>query len=216
MSKTVQKLNKLHNPESFIQVNTIKGFKYIDKAGEIVNKYHIKNKPPNFTMNPEALVIEKPQDKIDLLRVTATNFWLKFSKIDSLDMIIGLFQKNTKDVLETLEVTKLSRIGWRNYFIYEFVNDDKFKSYFANLQPIKNNDFISLTVSIKTNKSFKGNLTIVPVAKTDSKTKAILFDIDMFEEGDFAVQSIETKLKEFLTYLKAEDGFLEKINKSFT
>jgi len=33
MSDTIQKLNKLKNPESFIQINTVKGFKYIDKAG---------------------------------------------------------------------------------------------------------------------------------------------------------------------------------------
>ena len=40
MSKTIQKLNTLKNPESFMQINTIKGFKYVDRAGEIVNAYH--------------------------------------------------------------------------------------------------------------------------------------------------------------------------------
>ena len=43
MSKVIQKLNKLKNPESFFQINTIKGFKYVDRAGEIVNAYHKNN-----------------------------------------------------------------------------------------------------------------------------------------------------------------------------
>ncbi len=42
MSKTIKKLNKLNNLESFIQIDTIKGFKYIDRAGEIVNTYYKK------------------------------------------------------------------------------------------------------------------------------------------------------------------------------
>ncbi|MDP2933714.1 MAG: hypothetical protein Q8N81_06325, partial [bacterium] len=67
MTKTIAKLNKLNNPESFIQINTIKGFKYVDKAGEIVNAYHKKNAAPQFAMGLNGLVIEQPKDKIDQL-----------------------------------------------------------------------------------------------------------------------------------------------------
>lgn len=71
MNKVIQKLNKLKNPESFIQLDTIKGFKYIDKAGEIVNIYHRNNSAPKFQMGLNSLVIEQPKDKIDQLKVTA-------------------------------------------------------------------------------------------------------------------------------------------------
>ena len=77
MSKAIQKLNKLKNPESFLQINTIKGFKYVDRAGEIVNAYHKNNLPPQFLMGQNGLVIGQPKDKIDELKVTAQIIWAK-------------------------------------------------------------------------------------------------------------------------------------------
>jgi hypothetical protein len=70
MSQTVQKLNKLKNPESFIQVNTIKGYKYVDRAGEIVNFYYKNNSAPKFIMGLNGLSIEEPKEKIDELKIT--------------------------------------------------------------------------------------------------------------------------------------------------
>ena len=98
MSKAIQKLNKLKNPESFIQVNTIKGFKYVDKAGEIVNAYHKNNSAPQFQMGLNGLVVEQPKDKIDELRVTAQVIWAKFSEINSLDLISTLFAKESENI----------------------------------------------------------------------------------------------------------------------
>ncbi len=40
MSKRIKKLGKLIHDHSFFQINIIKGYKYIDRAGEIVNMYH--------------------------------------------------------------------------------------------------------------------------------------------------------------------------------
>jgi len=80
MSKTIQKLNKLKNPESFIQINTIKGFKYVDRAGEIVNAYHKNNSAPQFQMGLNGLVIEQPKDKIDELKINAQVIWRNLAR----------------------------------------------------------------------------------------------------------------------------------------
>ena len=84
MSNTIQKLNKLKNHESFMQINTVKGFKYIDKAGEIVNQYHTENIVPNFEMNLNGLIIKEPKSKIYELKITSQMIWAKFNEIDSL------------------------------------------------------------------------------------------------------------------------------------
>lgn len=216
MSETIKKLNRLSNSESFIQVNTIKGFKYIDKAGEIVNKYHIKNTAPQFMMGLEGLVIKQPKDKIDQLKITSETIWMKFTKIDSLDMILNLFVQETGQILSILEVDKISRVGWRNHFIFESVNKKKQQEYFERLSTIKGTKFFFGMLDVAINKNFKANLTLQPVVKNDeNKTPGVLFDIDVFKTGEIKSDDILKILKDFRKYLSDKDGFLRIINNTF-
>ena len=216
MSKTIAKLNKLNNPESFIQINTIKGFKYVDKAGEIVNAYHKKNIAPQFAMGLNGLVIEQPKDKIDQLKVTAQVIWEKYSEIDSLDMILNLFSADAEKILKILEVEKISRVGWRNYFVYEFPSKEKQDEYLKKFTVIDNTNPSLVRLKIKTGKDFSANLMIQPVIKNDTdKTHGVLFDVDIFQNGEFEIQNISKSLKEFRQYLADENGFLSVINNTF-
>jgi len=216
MSKTIQKLNKLKNPESFIQINTIKGFKYVDKAGEIVNAYHKNNSAPQFQMGLNGLVIEQPKDKIDELKVTTQVIWAKFNEIDSLDSISTLFAKESESILEILEVEKISRVGWRNYFVHEFLNKEKQDEYLKKFTVIDNTKPTVIRLEIKTSKDFSANLMLQPVIKNDeNKTSGILFDIDIFQNGEFEPKDISKLLREFRQYLADENGFLSIVNNTF-
>lgn len=216
MSKTIQKLNKLKNPESFIQLNTIKGFKYIDRAGEIVNVYHKNNMTPQFQMGPNGLVIEQPKEKIEQLKVTAQVVWAKFSKIDSLDSISNLFTKESEAILKILEVDKISRIGWRNYFIYEFTNEEEQDKYLKKFTVIKGTKPTMVRLEIETGKDFSANLMLQPVIKNDEeKTPGILFDVDIFQKGELGSKDISKALIEFRQYLVDENGFLNVVNSTF-
>lgn len=216
MTKTIAKLNKLKNPESFIQINTIKGFKYVDKAGEIVNAYHKKNTAPQFAMGLNGLVIEEPKEKIDQLKVTAQVIWEKFSEIDSLDMISTLFSTDAENILKILEVDKISRIGWRNYFVYEFDSKEKQDEYLKKFTVIDSTKPSLVRLEIKTGKDFSANLMIQPVIKNDTdKTHGVLFDVDIFQNGEFESKNISKFLKDFRQYLADENGFLNVINNTF-
>ena len=216
MSKAIQKLNKLKNPESFIQVNTIKGFKYVDKAGEIVNAYHKNNSAPQFQMGLNGLVVEQPKDKIDELRVTAQVIWAKFSEINSLDLISTLYAKESENILKILEVEKISRVGWRNYYVHEFLNKEKQNEYLKKFTVIKDTKPTIVRLEIKTDKDFSVNLMLQPIIKNDkSKTAGILFDIDIFQNGEFGPKDISKLLKEFRQYLADENGFLNVVNNTF-
>lgn len=48
MKIKIDKITSLNNIAAFIQINLIKGFKYIDKAREIVSLYHYNNSSPNL------------------------------------------------------------------------------------------------------------------------------------------------------------------------
>ncbi len=216
MTKTIAKLNKLNNPESFIQVNTIKGFKYVDKAGEIVNAYHKKNIAPQFAMGLNGLVIEQPKDKIEQLKITSQVIWEKFSEIDSLDMISNLFSTDAENILKILEVEKISRVGWRNYFVYEFSSKEKQDEYLKKFTVIDKTNPSLVRLEVKTGKDFSANLMIQPVIKNDTnKTHGVLFDIDIFQSGEFDSKSISKILKEFRQYLADENGFLSVVNSTF-
>ncbi len=216
MSKTIQKLNRLNNPESFIQINTIKGFKYIDKAGEIVNAYHKNNVAPQFIMGLTGLVIEKPKDKVGQIKISSQSIWAKFNEIDSLDMISSLFSKEAENILQILEVKKISRVGWRNYFIHEFQNKEKQDEYIQKFKVLEDAKLLVIRLELKTGKDFSANLIIKPVVKNDEeKTPGILFDVDVFKKGEIELKDISTLLKEFKQYLADEDGFLGVVNNTF-
>lgn len=216
MSKTIQKLTKLNNPESFIQINTIKGFKYVDKAGEIVNAYHKNNSAPQFSMNLNGLVIQEPKDKIEQLKITAQVVWAKFAEPDSLDMISTLFSKEAETILNILGVEKISRIGWRNYFVYEFADQAKQDEYLKKFTVIKETKPSIIRLEVKTAKDFNTNLVIQPVVKNDeAKTPGILFDVDVFQTGEIEVSDVSATLKSFRQYLADGNGFLSVINSTF-
>lgn len=206
----------LKNPESFIQVNTVKGFKYIDRAGEIVNLYHKKDAAPQFSMNLNGLIIDEPVEKIDQLKVTSQVFWIKSSTVDSLDMLSTTFAQETKKVLDILAVEKLNRVGWRNYFVHEFKDKDEQEKYLKKFTVIDNTLPLILRLEIKTGKDFSANLVLQPVVKEEeNKTYGVLFDIDVFKNGEIVKSDIGKLLKDFREYLADEDGFLVVVNQTF-
>lgn len=216
MSKVIQKLNKLNNPESFIQVNTIKGFKYVDRAGEIVNAYHKKNVAPLFTMSLNGLVIEEPAEKANQLKITSQALWMKFTEVDSLDMVANIFSKEAEKVFKILEVEEMSRIGWRNYFIYEFADKDAQTKYLAKFTAISDTTPALVKMELKTGKDFGANLVLQPVLKNDdNKTPGVLFDVDVFKSGVIKRSDVGSLLKGFREYLADNNGFLTIVNKSF-
>jgi len=213
MCDKIKKLNNLKRPESFIQINTVKGFKYIDRAGEIVNLYHKKNGPPDFRMGLEGLDITKPKDKIAVLKITPQILWMKFTEVDSLDMVSNLFSTEAKEILSILDIEKIARIGWRTYFIYEFSNPSDQTKCFKKLTNLDDGQVEFVKLAIETQKKFKLMLRVQPVVKTeDQNTHSILFDVDIFESGEFTEGRIDSKLKEFNNYLKNEN-FLATLNK---
>lgn len=216
MGKIIQKINKLKNPENFFQINTIKGFKYIDKAGEIVNEYHTNDEFPKFSMGLEGLIIQNPREKIEILKVTSQTIWMKFSEVDSLDMTSRIFSEEASKIVKILEIEKISRVGWRNYFIYDFVNKEKQEEYFKKLISIKNLKLSVANFKITTDKKFDINLIIQPVVKNDGqKTPGVLFDVDIFQTDNLEIDKISSILESFRNYILDEKGLVEILNETF-
>lgn len=210
MSDKIKKLNKLQHPSSFIQLNTIRGFKYVDKAGEIVNEYHNKNTPPEFVMNLNGLVIKNPSSTLDELRITPNTIWARLESAGSLEQIESAFQKNVETITSILEIEKVKRFGWRNYYIFECQSKEEMGGYFKKSSSITMGNLTYLEISIKKG-DIEANVRIKQMIKVDDSEKyGVLFDIDTFMNKEVEVSEIKNLSGQFKTFLKKD--FLSLVN----
>ena len=214
MTQVINKLGELKKIKSFIQINTIKGFKYVDRAGEIVNRYCKNDKAPEFVMNLQGLNIKKPIEKISEIKISSNVIWCFFEEIDTFDSLIYLFNTESSNILEILDINKVSRIGWRNHFVYECKNIEEQKKYLNKFQISDNLKMYNISFKIDTKKDFEANLFIQPVVKEDKeyKTYGLFFDIDIYKCGEIDIDNIKNILSEYNSYLKDNEGFLKILN----
>jgi hypothetical protein len=217
MKNIINKIGNLKNSQSFFQINTIKGFKCIDKAGEIINYYHNGDKPPIYQMNHlnGLLIIYTPKVKIDTLRVTSEAICAKFSDVDSLDSISDIFVKESEEIMKILEIKTFARIGWRNNFIYEVgdrTNLSKVYEYLNKYSTDGNLKVSDIKFEIETKTDFKAVLIVKAVIKNDNNTVGLLFDIDTYKAEAMNISEITKYIDKFKTYLRAEDKFIKIVN----
>ncbi|PIZ76300.1 hypothetical protein COY05_01505 [Candidatus Peregrinibacteria bacterium CG_4_10_14_0_2_um_filter_38_24] len=210
----IKKLNNLVHAESFLQVNFIKGYKYIDRAGEVVNLfYDEKNLPPKFQMDRNFLVIQKQQKLNEEYRLSVGDFWMHSVSPTGLDAVATNYENLVEKVLNVIDVTKINRLGWRNYFVYECDKSTMDGTHFSKL--LNNSDFeLSEVVFSKALSSFTFNFRISRVVKEKTPdTQGLLFDVDCFKKYDQEtdVSKIKSDLKKMRETMQAE-GFLAVVN----
>jgi hypothetical protein len=212
MSDRIDKIQKLNNVESFLQVNFVKGYKYVDKAGEIVNYFHKGNIPPKFRMGLNGLEIFNLEDKIDTIKISSSNFWAHFLVSDSFEQIDDFFGPKVQDVIKILEVEKISRIGWRNYFVYDFKNDVERDEALKKFNPLERILLEAVVFSSKCSE-LDANITLRKVKNEINNLPGILIDADFYQKYDDPIKSdkIASKLLDFKTVIRSDD-FLNLVN----
>ncbi len=215
MSQKITKLSKLFQAESFVQVDLVKGYKYIDKAGEIVNKYY-DEAAPVFSMGLNGLVIKQPLESIEELKIAPEIVWAKFNKPDSLEQIVDTYSKETEGILEIIEVEDVNRIGWRNYFIHDFTKPEDSDRYFEGLSTFSNGGvkLSQLLYTLPASGDLEARVAIKGVTKADeTNTKAVLFDVDVYKDQGSKAADITRVLKLIAEYLRSD--FVDFLNSTF-
>ena len=212
MSDTIKKITKLNNVENFLQVNFVKGYKYVDKAGEIVNYFHKGNVPPKFRMNLNGLELCDIGDKINTIKISPQSFWAHFLVSDSLEEIDDFFGPKVQDIIQILEVKEISRIGWRNYFVHEFNNEADREGVFKKFNPIKDTILEEIIFSSKC-EELDINVTLRKVKNEKSGLPGILIDVDFYQKYDKPIGSdkVAFQLIGFKKSIRS-DNFLGLVN----
>jgi hypothetical protein len=185
MARDAKSQNKLHSykpVEAFVQCNFLDGYKYIDKAGEILNSFVIDNEEvPRYGMNLDGLLIREPSKTINQLRITPNSIWLHFVEPKNLGNIADESAELINRVLDIIKPTIYQRIGWRTYLVREDVSVGKNNptEKLVISESIKEYEFQNLAISKRIN-NFESRIEISPVAHTtDATKKALLFDVDL-------------------------------------
>ena len=207
MSKKIQKINNLKKLEGFLQLNFSKGFKYVDKAGEFFNHFYDGDNFPRHVMDPTGMTVKI--DEKTQLKASPHHLWMHFVEPDSFDYQSREFLKKATLVNSIFEPEKYTRIGWRNYLVYEcgdtypdIIPKDCIKGEFSE---------IVFTKKIET---FDSRISVSKLVKEGTSTKAIFFDIDIFKKQDTEA----TKFTQISTFLKdiesvyKSDTLLEVVN----
>lgn len=204
----IKKINELKNVESFLQINFEKGFKFLDKTGEIIN---IFNKVPLYE-NTGALLIKKTER--EEIRINHFYCWSHFLLPDSLGQISDNFTNDVEKILKIIEIKEISRIGWRNYFIYAFDKTEKSKNVLNKFTQKNNLNFNAVAFSYKENE-INFNFRIEKLTNPNNGNDELLIDVDLFKNfnKDKLLQLSGQKniLREIREKIQS-DSFLDMIN----
>lgn len=212
----IKKISDLKIAESFVQISFIKGYKYIDKAGEIVNEFHVGDKEPLFTMDLGGLVINSPENEISEIKISSQMYWAHFIEPSSLESIVSSYLKKCEKINEILGIQKVKRVGWRLYFVKEFNKESERDDAFHKLNLDSDIVFEAGLYSIKKN-DYDAKIRFRKATKLDdNKTPSLIIDIDLFKIAEanknIGIGEIKTFLNEFKTELRS-DFWLNVLNK---
>lgn len=191
MKHEIKKLNQLKHTDSFMQINYLRGFKYVDKAGEIVNSFFTGRIEPPYQMTGRELIIKESDTDTKTYRIAVNNVWGHYSSPDNLGNIETDFLKKESEILKILEVDKIVRIGWRNYFVYELKSVEEKNNILSKFSPIDSSELLSIVFQVDIGQ-LKCKFIVKGAEKRDEKkTPAIIFDIDCSMSFDVEPRSIE-------------------------
>lgn len=206
----IKSITDLKLQNSFYQLNLIKGFKYIDKAGEIVNLYYEGDKPPNFNMGIDGLYLKSPEEYIEVLKYSSDRLWMKFDKISTIDQVIQFIRKPINITKDIQKVEIISRIGWRNIFLIELMNTQEVNNIEKIVEIIPDTNTLSFRITHSKNE-IKSVIDIeLLIGKKTKDKKALQINIDASIQKNIKINDVVEKTKEIMLYFK--NDFVRLIN----
>ena len=200
---------------AFFQANTVKGARYIDDAGKIINDY--ADTYEDITVGVEGLRIAKPKedDMPDEISVDMNRVWIACYGEGSIKKVKESAGKITKSVSRHIGVDSYRRLGFRvQYFkntanVKEYIQQLYSRIVATELQTIVPAKMVLETISrIRfSDKPFSILLGIQPLVnvkppekKSDYVSDGVIIDVDVSENRDSSNRSLN--LQHLAVFLK--------------
>lgn len=214
----------------FFQANTIKGYRYLDDAGKVMNKWD--SDFPDKTVGVQGLVMSNPSAELRELKVDTKQVWMHYTLPKNIRAVIESTKTITTEICTILGVESFDRVGLRVQYAYgvtdlkesinkiagKMLNSEWWEKVrkdedagFQVLFPIGTKE-LTITLAI----------AIVKRALKDKEAKkipenAILFDMDIYHKGKYFLDDltrfmklaqvwIETDFPKLQSFLVGEGG----------
>ena len=101
--------------KAFCQVNTVKGWRYLDDAGKVMN--HFADEFEEMKVGLNGLLLNKPGAIIDEARVTAKDIWIGFTRPATGTYVGDQAWRYVQTVANIIGVESVSRVGVRLQYL---------------------------------------------------------------------------------------------------
>lgn len=113
----------------FVQANTIKGYRYLDLSGVVLNR--ISNLYEEFGIDPGGCLLQYPKDAKNpyAIRFSPDRIWLHYVPIESLAYVVDTAPEWISSIAKDIEVSRFSRLGLRSEFFLPCTNIAKASTF---------------------------------------------------------------------------------------
>jgi len=100
----------------FVQANTIKGYRYLDLSGVVLNR--IADRYREFTIDPGGCIMRDPKDAKDpyAIRFSSDRIWLHYVPVESLKYVLDTAPEWISSIAKDIDVRRFGRLGLRCQF----------------------------------------------------------------------------------------------------
>ncbi|TRZ77354.1 hypothetical protein D4R87_02855 [bacterium] len=206
----ITNINQLKNTDNFIQVDYLKGYKFLDKTGEIFNNF--QNTGSKIIPGIDNLTVLNSEEWVESLKISSKSLWIHFlfSELLQTEKMIDILNKNIRKIFSVIGVKEVNRIGWRRYFIYDFKNEHQRKETVNKLVSVKNANLKELNIGFQLS-DIIFDIRIVKVHRKDG-IPGLLLDVDFYKEyKNLSAEKIVLELEKIKDLASGED-FLNIIN----
>ena len=130
MTEATGSIVKWNLHTAFVQANTIKGYRYLDLSGVVLNR--VAEHYENFTVEPAGCALRNPKNENDpfAIRFGPDRIWLQYISLDSLQLVVDTAPEWINGIATDIEVTQFSRLALRVRF---FTSSDRIVEATARL-----------------------------------------------------------------------------------
>lgn len=172
--------------DSFFQANTVKGHRYLDDAGKIMNRWD--SEFPTKDVGLAGLLMTNPNAMLRELRVDNRTIWIHLSFPEAIKQVVDLSANIAEEICEIIDVKQFGRLGLRLNFIYDLGDSSNMLDTIGS--NVFSSEFLQLAKTFGTGSDFDfalllatKDVSITLRAATVKKKREVKLDKELPESG---------------------------------
>ena len=203
---------------AYFQANLLKGWRYLDDAGKIANRW--LDQFTETTVGIDGLILRNPDATLRELRVSVDRIWLAFSAPDTIRLVCDQSAKICTEISDIIDVGAYKRLGIRLEYLHamsdieacqRLVNSNLVPDSFQNSLKATGLDLHSAEVSMNLHDSkLKVTLSIRPARRVRKPSKpdklpdiGVMLDVDLYQDE-------QTDKAKILTFVRAVEAWVSE------